>query len=62
MVQNKSRTDYNTVTLVIVILDQLGLHVVVCCLFGIASPEVGLPRPSDFVNRSLTPGMDQWIP
>ena len=29
------------------------------CLFGIASPQVGLPGPYDFVNRSLTPGKDQ---
>ena len=30
---------------------------VVCfCLFGIASLQVGLPGPYDFVNRSLTPG------
>ena len=31
------------------------------CLFGIASPQVGLPGPSDFVDRSITPGKDQCI-
>ena len=31
------------------------------CLLGIASPQVGLPGPSDFVDRSLTPGKDQCI-
>ena len=31
------------------------------CLFGIAIPQVGLPGPSDFVDRSLTPGKDQCI-
>ena len=29
------------------------------CLFVWACPQVGLPGPSDFVNRSLTPGKDQ---
>ena len=31
------------------------------CLFGIASPQVGLSGPSDFVDRSLTPSKDQCI-
>ena len=29
------------------------------CLLGIASPQVGQPGPSDFVDRSLTLGKDQ---
>ena len=31
------------------------------CLFGIASPQVGLPGPFDFVDRSLTAGKNQCI-
>ena len=31
------------------------------CWFGIASTKVGMPEPSDFVDRSLTPGKDQCI-
>ena len=32
------------------------------CLFGIASPQVGLPGPSDFVDRSLSPGKNVPLP
>ena len=51
--------NYRNVTLMVFILLRVRitlflLLVGVVCLLGIASPQVGLPGPYDFVNRSLT--------